>query len=469
MLRIQRLRREIGNGGDGTCEISYMQGRKYPNASETVEPVQGVSNKNLLKNPYNTLNEPVPKAGNRPWMITTDTRGNVFAKSEVKTVKGVTNDTLLKNPYNILEMPMPTKRVLSLQNIKNINNKVLPNYVTENRGINEVMLQILTMIVDQPVKLITANLLKILITKNAKEYGYQTQDKVLNALNAFDQVMTYGRRIFRENTLSPDKIPERLRQYVDDYEKRIREIYPNINGLFPNIATDLQTAMSELGLMSNGLTRIFEANNAVDPSNTLTQEQINAAALSGNVAAAAGAAGAAGALNDPAAATAAQQAIEVEKQRVYGVIDQLNNNTLTALFAKNLDVVDMTLQNESDMKTVCDFFVNLFQAGNYDDLRAKVIRIGEMIKQKTLPSDEIKIDQSAKNELKAGITDPAFIAEIKEQVDNYVSKANDKEYGKEFYDNFGGFFFQPPLAGAAQVAQGGLGRRRVSRNKYRQY
>ena len=50
MLRIQRLRRDIGNGGDGTCEISYMQGRKYPNASETVEPVQGVSNRNLLKN-----------------------------------------------------------------------------------------------------------------------------------------------------------------------------------------------------------------------------------------------------------------------------------------------------------------------------------------------------------------------------------------------------------------------------------
>jgi hypothetical protein len=278
MLRIQRLRQDIGNGGNGTCEISYMQGRKYPNASETVEPVQGVSNKNLLKNPYNTLNEPIAKAGQRPLMITTDNRGNVFSRSEVKMVKGVTNDTLLKNPYNILEMPVGEKKVLSHQRIKDINNRLLPDYITENRGINEVMLQILTMIIDKPVKLITIHLLKILITKNAKEHGYQSQQKILSALNAFDQVMTQGRRVFKENSLSPTRIPDMLRQYVDVYEAEIKRIYGNMSGTFKNIDTDIQTGLTELGLLSNGLTRMFSANNAVDPSNTLTQEQIQAAA-----------------------------------------------------------------------------------------------------------------------------------------------------------------------------------------------
>jgi len=459
MLRIQRLRRDIGNGGNGNCEINYMQGRKFPNAGETVEPVQGVSNKNLLKNPYNTLNEPVPKAGNRPWMITTDTRGNVFAKSEVKTVKGVTNDTLLKNPYNILEMPMPTKRVLSLQNIKNINNKVLPNYVTENRGINEVMLQILTMIVDQPVKLITANLLKILVTKDAKRFDYQTQDKVLNALNAFDQVMTYGRRIFRENTLSPDKIPERLKQYVDDYEKRIREIYPNINGLFPNIATDLQTAMSELGLMSNGLTRIFEANNAVDPSNTLTQEQISAAALSGNVAAAAGVA-----LNDPSASLSAQQAIEVEKQRVYGVIDGLTTDTMAKLLADNFSLIDIAANGGPQTNNISAFFEVLTGKENKATLKAFIERLKS--EKKISPKefgDEIKYDDDIKAGLKVFCTDIGNVDTINEELSKINNPPN---YAEDFKRSFGGFFFQPPPAGVVQVA---AGRHRVSHNKYRRY
>ena len=56
MSRIQRL--GIGNGGVD-CQISYMQGKKYPNATEKVDFVGGVTNKTLLKNPYNTLNEPI--------------------------------------------------------------------------------------------------------------------------------------------------------------------------------------------------------------------------------------------------------------------------------------------------------------------------------------------------------------------------------------------------------------------------
>lgn len=277
MSRIQRL--GIGNGGVD-CQISYMQGKKYPNAREIVKPVQGVTNNTLLKNPYNTINEPIAKPGQRPLRITTDNRGNVFARSETMLVPGVTNNTLLKNPYNILEEPVPEKRTLSLQRIKDINNKILPSYITENKGINEVMLQILTTIQDKPVKLITIQLLKILITKNVSSLKDKNQQKMLDALNAFDLCLTGGRRVFRENTLSPTKIPEMMAPIVDVYVATIKQIYGNIVPS-PSIDSEIQAGLAELGLLSNALTRMFEYNNAIDPSNTLTRDQINAAAYSG--------------------------------------------------------------------------------------------------------------------------------------------------------------------------------------------
>lgn len=279
MSRIQRL--GIGNGGMD-CEISYMQGKKYPNAGDIVKPVQGVSNRTLLKNPYNTLNEPIANPGIRPERITTDNRGNVFARSETMLVPGVTNDTLLKNPNNIKSIAVGDKRTLSLQRIKDINNKMLPSYITENKGINEVMLQILTMIENKQVKLITIQLLKMLITKNVPQGSAHTEQKVLQALNYFDIVLTAGRRVFKENTLSPTKIPEALRPAVNTYIEDIVKLYKiNINANPPNIDTDIQTGLSELGLLSNALTRMFEFNNSIDPSNTLTRDQINAAAYSG--------------------------------------------------------------------------------------------------------------------------------------------------------------------------------------------
>jgi len=280
MSRIQRL--GIGNGGVD-CQISYMQGKKYPNAGEIVKPVQGVTNKTLLKNPYNTINEPIAKPGQRPLRITTDNRGNVFARSETMLVPGVTNNNLLKNPYNILEEPVPEKATLSLQRIKDINNKSLPDYVTENRGINEVMLQVLTMISDKPVKLITIQLLKILITKNGAVYPEQNQQKILLALQFFDAVLTEGRKVFRENTLSPTKIPEMLQPAVDVYVKEIKKIYPGLKEIAGKTDAEIQTGLAELALLSNALTRMFEYNNAIDPSNTLTREQIMASSLSGNV------------------------------------------------------------------------------------------------------------------------------------------------------------------------------------------
>ena len=277
MSRLQRL--GIGNGGID-CQISYMQSKKYPNAGDIVKPVQGVSNKSLLKNPYNNLSVSVAQPGDRPLRITTDNRGNVFARSETMLVPGVTNNNLLKNPYNIKSVTASEKRTLSLQRIKDINNKMLPSYITENKGVNEVMLQVLTMIQDKPVKLITIQLLKILITKNVAALQDKSQQKMLDALNAFDICLTDGRRIFRENTLSPTKIPEMMAPVVERYVASIKQIYGNM-AASPNIDREIQAGLTELGLLSNALTRMFEYNNAVDPSNTLSRDQINAAAYSG--------------------------------------------------------------------------------------------------------------------------------------------------------------------------------------------
>jgi len=277
MSRIQRL--GIGNGGVD-CQISYMQAKKYPNAGDIVKPVQGVSNRNLLKNPYNTLNEPIAHPGQRPLMITTDNRGNVFARSETNLIPGITNDTLLKNPNNIRSVAVGEKRTLSLQRIKDINNKMLPNYITENKGINEVMLQIVTMIENKQVKLITIQLLKILITKQIPVKTAHTEQKVLQALNYLDLVLTEGRRIFKENTLSPTNIPTALRPAVTVYVDNIIKLY-NLNNKVdpPNIDREIQTGLAELGLLSNALTRMFEYNNSINPSNTLSRDQINGAAF----------------------------------------------------------------------------------------------------------------------------------------------------------------------------------------------
>jgi hypothetical protein len=469
MSRIQRL--GIGNGGVD-CQISYMQGKKYPNAGEIVKPVQGVSNRNLLKNPYNTINEPIAKPGERPLRITTDNRGNVFARSETMLVPGVTNNNLLKNPYNILEEPVPEKRTLSLQRIKDINSGNLPKYVTENRGINEIMLQILIMIYDKPIKLITIQLLKILITKNASSLPEQTQQRILAALNAFDVVLTEGRKVFRENTLSPTKIPEMLQPAVTVYENEIRRIYgaalPKAN--YAGIDADIQTGLSEIALLSNALTRMFEYNNAVDPSNTLTREQIMSASLSGGVPPVGGvvppaeAAGGVGAPPDPLKANLAQfqKTNEAEIQRITDYINSFNTNKLFALSEATYPLSYPAIDNEPNMKSVCYFLAFLFtEGGDIPTLRDKVKALAAqpLPKGATEPSgwvksEEVKVDDDWKARLIDFCTDRLQNTQIRNQIKlpalDAVNSTNPKIKNNPFYEQyetlfnnvFSDFFFQ---------------------------
>jgi hypothetical protein len=425
-----------------------MQGKKYPNAGEIVKPVQGVTNNTLLKNPYNTINEPIAKPGQRPLRITTDNRGNVFARSETMLVPGVTNNNLLKNPYNILNDPVPEKATLSLQRIKDINSKLLPDYVTENRGINEVMLQVLTMIDDKPVKLITIQLLKILITKNGSVYPDQDQQKILTALQFFDTVLTAGRRVFRENVLSPTKIPEMLRPAVDVYVSEIKKLYPKLKEVAGKTDTEIQTGLAELGLLSNALTRMFEYNNAIDPSNTLTREQIMSAALSGTVVPPvvppAGAAGAAGAVIE-------QKDEEKEKERVNTQIDGLTDTDLTDLFDKNLNLIELAVKDQATYRELASFFVTFFQANDFSNLEAKVQNY-QSLKQsaKALKGDEIKFIQGRKDEMKQDLTNKDYINKLEKNVNDTLSP----DQQKQFNDAFNIFFLKQGGAGRKMSGSG---------------
>ena len=171
------------------CEINYMQSKKYPNSSEKVYPNNNVSNKGLLKNPYNTINEPVAVSGKRPLQITTDIWGNVYSRNETMLIPNVTNNNLLKNPYNNLSEPVAEKKVLSQQKIKDINNKILPDFMLKNKGVSELAMKCLLMINNKNVKLMTISLMKYLVTKKIDDIRINKDTQKI--LSAIIQVLQY--------------------------------------------------------------------------------------------------------------------------------------------------------------------------------------------------------------------------------------------------------------------------------------
>jgi hypothetical protein len=311
------------------------------------------------------------------------------------------------------------------------------------------MLQILTMIDDKPVKLITIQLLKILITKNGSVYPEQDQQKILSALQFFDAVLTEGRKVFRENTLSPTKIPEMLRPAVEVYIKEIKKLYPGLKETIGKTDTDIQTGLAELALLSNALTRMFEYNNAIDPSNTLTREQIMSASLSGTAVPPGGVGGV-----PPGGIGGAPLEQKDEEKRITEHIDSLTNEDVTKLLTDNLDLIDVTLLNEPSLKVGCDFFTILFQAGNNDGLRAKIVNIKDLIKQKILSADEVKLDQAGKNELKTFCTNINNNKQLQKEIDNDATTSGDESYKIAFYDKFGIFFLKQGGAGRKMSGSG---------------
>ena len=258
------------------CPITYVQNKKYPTSSEKVYPNYNVTNKGLLKNPYNTVNEPVGQLGERPKMITTDMYGNVYARSITETVSNVSNSTLLKNPHNLKEEVAPEKKVLSMQRIKDINSKSLPDFLSGNKGITELAMKLLLMITNPQIKLVTIALMKLLVTKNANHPELEKErQKIIGALNLYNQLLASSRNAYKNFGGSDTSLNNALLPLVQQYETAISQLLPFINSPPPaNINEQISQQLAELAILSNSLTRMFEQNNIIDPSTVLTTQQI---------------------------------------------------------------------------------------------------------------------------------------------------------------------------------------------------
>ena len=261
------------------CEINYMQGKKYPNSSEKVYPNNNVSNKGLLKNPYNTISEPIAKPGQRPVRITTDMWGNVYARSDTMLVPGVTNSNLLKNPFNNLSEPVPEKKVLSNQKIKDINNKNIPEFMRKNVGISDLAMKMLMMIRNKNVKLFTIRLMSYLVTKNLNDIqidlGARGEQQILQAVNIYNQLMANAKRINVDYAGNEEQLTANLYPYVHSYVEQLIRAIPTLGAAeLDDIDARITKALADLAVVSSALNRLFEQDKAPDPSSILSADDI---------------------------------------------------------------------------------------------------------------------------------------------------------------------------------------------------
>jgi hypothetical protein len=246
-------------------------GRAFPNARASVLLVPGITNKTLLKNPYRTQSEPVGVVGvdKRPWSITTDIRGNVFARSSELLEPNITNINLLQNPYRTKTDPIDEPRVLTAQTIKDIGAGIFPKYIAEDRGINEVAYIILKGLHDDGVKLITISLLKSMITgKKITELLGKSQNQTMRALQFFDKLMSDATQLYKDNLLN-----DRLDELLAEYSKAIQSIYgPEILRSVPR--AQVQEEIRKLGEISGVLSRMFRAQNQLEPGRLVPYETL---------------------------------------------------------------------------------------------------------------------------------------------------------------------------------------------------
>lgn len=243
--------------------------RVYPNAKEIVIARQDVSNRTLLKNPYNNKSDPHDVAGQRPLMKTTDNRGNVFAVSTIEKIEGITNLSLLQNPNRIQEDPYDTPRALSLQVIKDINSGKLPKYIREDRGVNQIAYMLLQFMKDNGVKLATIAMLKSYITGHKLSVLLDKGGQfVTRAFSFFRQLMDASTKLYNKGLLDIS-----LNDLITKYSEGLVNVYgPIILNEVPH--AEIMNAIKELGALSGVLSRLFRDQNAIEPNKLVPYEQL---------------------------------------------------------------------------------------------------------------------------------------------------------------------------------------------------
>lgn len=241
----------------------------FPDSRATVLLRDDVSNRNMLKNPYNTKNEVPPVRGLRPPMITADNLGNVFARSKVGLVEGVTNINMLQNPYNTQSEPIVEPRVLTRQLINDINNKKLPKYITENKGVGELAYRLLSSMINNGVKLVTIEILRSYIS--GKKFSTMLDPgghKVGRAIAYYQQLLSDAKKLLKMGQLN-----ENIKLILDKYTKGLISVLgESVLQTVDYIKID--EAMKQLALMSGVLSRLFNQQNALEPSNLVPFETL---------------------------------------------------------------------------------------------------------------------------------------------------------------------------------------------------
>lgn len=243
--------------------------RTFPNAKEIVIARSDVSNRTLLKNPYNNKSDPHDIAGLRPLRQTTDNRGNVFAVSTIEKIEGITNLSLLQNPNRIQEDPTDTPRTLSLQVIKDINSGKLPKYIREDRGVNQIAYMILQFMKDNGVKMATIAMLKSFITGHKLSVLLDKGGQfVTRAFSFFRQLMDASSKLYKKGILDIS-----LDDLVTKYTTGLVSVYGPI--ILNEVShAEISNALKELGALSGVLSRLFRDQNAIEPNKLVPYEQL---------------------------------------------------------------------------------------------------------------------------------------------------------------------------------------------------
>ena len=244
--------------------------RTFPNAKEEVIFRTDVSNKNLLKNPFRTAGIPVGPVGvqNRPANKLVDNRGALYAESTSVLRKGITNNNLLHNPYRFKVDPTDEPRTLSMQVIKEINDGSAPQYIRENKGIDEIAFMIVKALPDNGVKLATISMLKSYITglrlQSVLDQGGQNVTKAFDVLN---QLVVVCKNLFKTGALGM-----RLPALLLEYSTNIANVFGD-TVLQPVSPMLMFSAIQDLASVSSVLSKLFKSQNAISaPTNVSIDE-----------------------------------------------------------------------------------------------------------------------------------------------------------------------------------------------------